>query len=114
MMSLERATAAPTTFTSCCTGQNVSAHSTGGSVPERVGRFARAVSIAHRSVQAAGTEAVLAAGALEALVAQTGPVDVVNTWPRSGSRTCWRTAARRRRPDIPPGTCRRKNNTVEL
>lgn len=45
--------------------------------PERVLRPAGAVLVAAESVEAAGAEAVLAAGALEALVAQTRPVDVV-------------------------------------
>lgn len=45
--------------------------------PERVVGLAGAVSVTEESVQARGAEAVLAARALEALVAQTGPVDVV-------------------------------------
>lgn len=49
--------------------------------PECVCSFAGAVFVTDESVQAGGTEAVLAAGALKALVAQTGPVDVVALGP---------------------------------
>lgn len=45
--------------------------------PERVLRPARAVLVTAQSVEAGGAEAVLAARPLEALVAQTRPVDVV-------------------------------------
>lgn len=45
--------------------------------PERVVHPTGAVLVAAESVEAAGAEAVLAAGALEALIAQTRPVDVV-------------------------------------
>lgn len=47
------------------------------SVPECVFSLAGAVFVAEQSVQACGTEAVLAAGALKTLVAQTGSIDVV-------------------------------------
>ena len=50
---------------------------TSSSVPESVCSLAGAVFVADESIEAQGTEAVLAAGALEALVAQAGPVDVV-------------------------------------
>lgn len=49
--------------------------------PECVCSFAGAVFVTDESVQAGGTEPVLAAGALKALVAQTGPVDVVTLGP---------------------------------
>lgn len=49
----------------------------GGAVPERGLGPAGAVLVTEQPVQARGAEAVLAAGALEALVAQTGSVDVV-------------------------------------
>lgn len=45
--------------------------------PERVLRPAGTVLVAAESVEAGGAEAVLAARPLEALVAQTRPVDVV-------------------------------------
>lgn len=54
---------------------------TSSSVPECVRSFAGAVFIADESVQAGGTEAVLAAGALKALVAQASSVDVVALGP---------------------------------
>lgn len=54
---------------------------TDSSVPECVAGFAGAVFVTDESIQAAGAEAVLTAGALEALVAQAGPVDVVALCP---------------------------------
>lgn len=47
------------------------------SVPERVGGVAGAVFVTDEPVESGGAEAVLAARALEAFVAQTGAVDVV-------------------------------------
>lgn len=49
----------------------------GGAVPERALSFAGAVLVTEQPEQARGAEPVLAAGALKALVAQTGSVDVV-------------------------------------
>lgn len=49
--------------------------------PECVFHFAGAVFVTDDPIQAGGTEAVLAAGALETLVAEAGPVDVVALGP---------------------------------
>lgn len=49
--------------------------------PERVVALAGADLVAEQPVEAGGAEAVLAAGALEALVAETRPVDVVASGP---------------------------------
>lgn len=54
---------------------------TNSSVPECVCSFAGAVFVTDESVQASGTEAVLAAGALKALVTKAGAVDVVALGP---------------------------------
>ncbi len=52
-----------------------------GCAPECVCSFAGAVFVTDESIQARGTEAILTAGTLEALVAQAGPVDVVALRP---------------------------------
>jgi len=46
-------------------------------VPDSVGGLAGTVLVTYEAVESRGTEPLLAVGALEARVAQTGPVDVV-------------------------------------
>ena len=66
--------------------------------------MAGAVLVADEAIEARGTEAVLAAGALEALVAQAGAVDVVAPGAVLAVAFVGRTVARRSPADTPPGT----------